>query len=36
MKNVFKKARDIYEFLFKFIGTDKVTIDREKTHLIVA
>jgi len=25
---MFKKARDIYEFLFKFIGTDKVKIDR--------
>lgn len=35
MKSIFKKAQDIYEFLFKFIGTDKVTIDREKIHLIL-
>jgi hypothetical protein len=36
MKNMFKKARNIYEFFFKFIGTDKIIIDREKIHLIVA
>ena len=35
MKDLFKKAKILYDFLFKFIGTEKVNIDREKMHLIV-
>lgn len=36
MKDLFKKVRNLHEFLFKFIGTNKVKIDREKMHLIVS